>query len=91
MVMLKVQVEATGKTFPIPCFALEPCQPLWQGELKDCEIQFQMNALLEHGFHVTYSDGTAIEPTSRNGPSSNVVRVLHAMLGETMHPVRAKQ
>jgi len=68
VVVLNVLVEATGKTCPIPCFVLESSQLLWQGELKDCEVLFGTNVLLlEHGFHVTYLDGTAIEPTSRNG------------------------
>ena len=56
VVVLNVLVEATGKTCPIPCFVLESSQPLWQGELKDCGVLFGTNALLEHGFHVTYSD-----------------------------------
>jgi len=44
---------------------VESSQRLWQGKLKDCGVLFGMNALLEQDFHVTYSDDTAIEPTSR--------------------------
>ena len=88
VVVLNVQVETTGKTCPIPCFVLDSSQPLRRGELKDCGVLFGTNTLVEHGFHVSYSDGTTIEPTPRDGAersSANVVNVLQVTLGETVH------
>ena len=91
VVMLNVQVETTGKTCPIPCFVLDSSQPLWRGELKGCGVLFGTNALVELGFHVSYSDGTTIEPIPRDGSERssanvvNAVNVLQVTLGKTVH------
>jgi len=60
-------------------------QPLWCGEFG---ILFRKNALVEYGFRVAHSDGTSIEPASRDKSeetSANLVNVLHAIVGETVH------
>ena len=86
IVVLDIQVEATAKTCPVPCYVLDSDQPLWSGELTDCGVLMGTNALITHGFGVTQSDGKVIEPGNRReSVSTPETRTIHVVLSETVH------
>ena len=84
--MLNILIETTGKTCPIPCYVLDSNRPLWSGELEDCGVLMGTNALVKHGFTVTHSDGTHVEPNSKDANvSTTSVKVINVLLDKTVH------
>ena len=84
--MLNILIETTGKTCPIPCYVLDSNRPLWSGELEDCGVLMGTNALVKHGFTVTHSDGTQVEPNCKDANvSTTSVKVINVLLDKTVH------
>ena len=84
--MLNILMEATGKTFPIPCYVLDSSRPLWSGELEDCGVLMGTNALVKHGFSVVHSDGTEVQPKKKDaGESTTIVKTIDVVLKKTVH------
>lgn len=62
LVHLHVSVEETGVFREIPCFVLASEEPIWGGEVANCDIILGTNALVSLGFRVTHSNGTEVHP-----------------------------
>ena len=84
--VLDILMDTTGKTCSIPCYVLDSSQPLWLGELEDCGVLMGTNALVKHGFTVTHSNGTQVEPNTRDTKVSTVaVKTINVVLKKTVH------
>ena len=84
--ILNILIETTGKTYPVPCYVLDSSRPLWSGELKDCGVLMGTNALVKHGFSVTHSDGTEVQPKAKDVEgSATVVKTIDVVLKNTVH------
>ena len=75
---------------------LDSNKPLWSGELKDCVVLMGTNALLKHGFTVTHSDGTQVEPNCKDANvSTTLMKIINVLLSVTIylkpHQYKAKQ
>ena len=76
LVNLQVTVEATGNTEYIPCYVLSSSKPLWKGEVKDCCLILETNALVSLGFMVYHANGATIQPERIENCESNNSEVL---------------
>ena len=84
--VLNILMETTGKTCQIPCYVLDSNRPLWSGELEDCGVLMGTNALVKHGFTVTHSDGTQVEPNRKDANVSTMsMKMINVLLNETIH------
>jgi len=62
LVPLSIEVEETGTSELIPCYALNSSKPIWQGEVRNCNVILETNTLISLGFTVTHVDGIVVSP-----------------------------
>ena len=85
VMMLKIKIKGTSKSFNVPCYVLQSCKPLWNGELYDCALVLGTNALEALGFH---PNGELINATNKsvilqtNQPESNLEDMVHVVLDQ---------
>ena len=91
-VKLNMEVAATQANHEISCFLLDSSKPLWQGELRDCDVLLRANPLVEFGIEITHSDGTVIIPSSLKTPEGtqgshedDKVKILQLSMEKTVH------
>ena len=85
-VKLHMELDATQVYQEVSCFVLNSSKPLAQGELQDCGILLDTNALVNFGIEVTHSDDSAIVPSNvRIQEEENKVRILQLTPEKTVH------
>ena len=65
IVVLKITIEGTSKAFSVPCYVLQSCKPLWNGELYDCALVLGTNALEALGFWIMHPSGELVNTTGK--------------------------
>ena len=75
VVVLKITIEGTSTTFNVPCYVLQSCKPLWNGELYDCALVLGTNALETLGFRITHPSGELVGSTKRGCQSVGIQTV----------------
>ena len=86
IVVLQMEIDETGQNLEIPCYVLDSVKPLWQGELKDCAVLLETNALTDFGFEVVYPNGTPIHPVYKDqANTSNEKSSLKIVLKKSIH------
>jgi len=70
--MLQVVNDVDLQPQQIPCYVLPSSKPIWSGEMNDCAMVLETNALEDLGFYIVDRSGAKVKSDSE--PSSEQVQ-----------------